>query len=261
MHRRWKSPQTMRSAVLLALPFALAACSDAGGGALRRGNQAAARGEFAAAEAEFQKAVAEAPRSARALELLGNAQWTLGKKPEAQERWRAALALDAAAADAHLGLARVELDRGAFEPALKHLEAVKEPRADEKALRAVVLLARGGEGDARLAQQAAGKALQLDPESKDALYTAGCAALALRDDAGAQRLFDRLLQTHQKSELGPLGLARLAAAKGQRTDVLLYLRATRKAMGDRWKSAEVLKDPAFAWLGRDAELAREVGDN
>lgn len=251
----------MRSAVLLAWSLALAACSDPGDAALRRGNQAAAKGELPAAEAEFAKAVAEAPRSARALELLGNAQWTNGKKAEAQKSWRAALAIDSSAAEAHLGLARVELDQTAFDAALTHLDAVKEARADEKALRAVVLLARGGEGDARRAQEAAGKALQLDPESKDALYTAGCAALALRDDAGAQRLFDRLLQKHEKSELGPLGLARLAAAKGQRTDVLLYLRATRKAMGDRWKSAEVLKDPAFAWLGRDAELAREVGEN
>jgi tetratricopeptide (TPR) repeat protein len=240
--------------------IALAACSEAGDGALRAGNQAAAQGDLVAAERHFARAVAEAPQKARAAELLGNVQWALGKQAQAETNWAAALVKDRDSAEGRLGLARVELARKDFAKALGHLDAVKAARPDEKALRAMVLLARGGEGDAQRAQAAAARALQLDPESKDALYTAGCAALALRDDAGAQRLFDRLLQKHAQSELGPLGLARLAAAKGQRTDVLLYLRATRKAMGPRWKSAEVLADPAFAFLDRDAELAREVGD-
>lgn len=240
--------------------IALGACSDPGESAVRRGNQAAARGDLEAAEAAFGAAAAEAPRSTRAHAFFGNALWARGKKAEAEAAWKKALELEPDDALAHLGLARAELARGAFDAALAHLDGVKTSRADEKVLRAVVLLARGGEGDARRAQEAAGKALAIDPDSKDALYTAGCAALALRDDAGAQRLFDRLLQKHEKSELGPLGLARLAAAKGQRTDALLYLRATRKVMGDRWKADEVLSDPAFAFLGRDAGLAREVGE-
>jgi hypothetical protein len=124
----------------------------------------------------------------------------------------------------------------------------------------MVLLARAQDGDARKAQDAARKALELEPDSIDALYVAGCAALALRDETGARKLFDRLLQNHKQSELGPLGMARLAAARGQRTDVLLYLRATRQAMGPRWKAADILADPAFAFLRADAELAREVGE-
>lgn len=249
----------LRRAALLSW-FALAGCSEPGEAAVRRGNQAAAKGDLEAAEAAFAAAAAEAPGSTRAHAFWGNALWARGKRAEAEAAWKKALELDRDDARAHLGLARAELARGAFTPALAHLDGVKESRVDEKVLRAVVLLARGQDGDARRAQEAAGKALTLEPDDKDALYTAGCAALALGDDAGAQRLFDRLLQKHEKSELGPLGLARLAASRGQRTDALLYLRAARKVMGDRWKASEVLADPAFAFLGRDGELAREVGE-
>lgn len=242
------------------IALSLEACAEPGEGALRKGNAAAAAGDLPVAVLAFTEAAQAAPKSAHARELLGNALFASGKQEGAEAAWAEALELDPEAKLARLGLARAELQRGNHAAALAHLDGIRAPWADEKTLRAVVLLARGGQGDAQGAQEAARKALELSPESKEALFAAGCAALSLRDDAGAQRIFDRLLQKHEGSELGPLGLARLAAVKGQRTDVLLYLRATRKAMGPRWNAQKVLADPAFRFLDGDAELAREVGE-
>lgn len=237
----------------LALGLALWGCSAPGERALRRGNEAARGGQFEAARDAFADAVKARPGDARALQLLGNALYQLGRTDEAETAWRQALERDAQASGARLGLARLALERHEAAQALSLLEAAEAPDAPAAAaealtLKGLALLERGGDGDAAAALETATDAEARVKEAPGALYVRGGALLALGRYSDSQAAFEALVRAHPTSPLGPYGLARLAAAQHRGTDVLLHLSAAKSAAGDTWKPESVAADPAFTFL-------------
>jgi tetratricopeptide (TPR) repeat protein len=90
------------------------------------------RHEFAAAIAYLDRQLAAAPRDLKALNLLGIALTGAGKRDAANERFRAALAIDPAFTPALKNLAVNEYDSGRYDAARGHFEgALKLAPTDE----------------------------------------------------------------------------------------------------------------------------------
>ena len=237
------------------------ACAEPGADSIARGNRAALEGRFEEAVAAFQQACAEAPKRARARALLGNALWADGKKPEALVAWQDALKLEPSELDAVLGLARIELQRGDATAAIDRLTKGLEGGSKRPDLRAGLALAfvqRNSEGDLTRALGDSEQALRTAPKDPDVLYTRGSVLTAAHRFEEAQNTLDRLERDHPTSALAPYGLARLAAAQGRKTDVMLHLRAARTVAGTHWEPQPVAADPAFAFLKDDPDFTREV---
>ena len=79
--------------------------------------------DFVGARAEAGALAAANPRSADALSLFGDSLWAVGLFPEAETRYRDAIALEHTHGRAHHGLARVLTARRDFGGALDHLQA------------------------------------------------------------------------------------------------------------------------------------------
>lgn len=228
-------------------------CLRAGEARLREGNQAARDGRLEDARKAFEAAAEALPTDPRPRELLGNVLFELGRPDEARAAWQQALTQDAQSQAAHLGLARLALDAqdaGAAIEALGSAPSATDPSlaAEAATVRGLALLERGGANDAEAALLAADEALRHAPGHAEALYVRGGALLVLGRYSDAQSALDELSTKHPASPLGPYGLARLAAAQGRATDVLLHLTAAKSAAGPTWRPERVAKDPAFAFL-------------
>lgn len=220
---------------------------------LREGNAAARAGRLEDAKRAFQAAAEASPLDPRPRELLGNVTYALGDAEAARWAWAAALERDGDSAPAHLGLARLALDAHDAGAALDELTQVGDGTdaalaAERETLKGLALLSRGAPGDALAALGAADAALARAPELPQALYVRGGALLVLGRYSDAQAALEQLQLRHPTSPLGPYGLARLAAAQGRATDVLLHLQAAKTAAGATWRPARVAGDPAFAFL-------------
>jgi predicted aspartyl protease/Flp pilus assembly protein TadD len=79
--------------------------------------------DFSGARVEAESLVTARPRSADALALFGDALWAVGLFPEAEGRYRDAIAIEHTHGRAHHGLARVLTARRDFGSALDHLTA------------------------------------------------------------------------------------------------------------------------------------------
>ncbi|MEW5741122.1 MAG: tetratricopeptide repeat protein [Myxococcota bacterium] len=240
------------------------ACRKPGEGKLREGNAAAQAGKLEEARRAFSEAALALPGDPRPRVLEGNAQFALGRLAEAQASWNAALERDPSNAEAHLGLARVALEGQDAGVALQHLSSVgagleSSLGVEVETVRARALLTRGAKGDAELALSAAEAALALRADFPQALHLKGSALLVLGRYSDAQAAFEHLQATHPKSPLGPYGLARLAAAQGRATDVLLHLQAAKTAAGPAWKAERVAADPAFVFLSTSEGFLALVG--
>jgi tetratricopeptide (TPR) repeat protein len=232
----------------------LPGCLRAGEARLREGNQAAREGRLDDARKAFQAAVEALPGDPRPRELLGNVLYELGRPGDARAAWQEALSLDGQSHHAHLGLARLALDAQDAGAALEALGTLRSAAVDsslaaeEAAVRGLALLQRGQPGDAEGALLAVDEALSHVPGHAVALYVRGGALLVLGRYSEAQASLDELSMKHPASPLGPYGLARLAAAQGRATDVLLHLTAAKAAAGAAWRPERVAADPAFAFL-------------
>jgi predicted aspartyl protease len=89
--------------------------------------------DFGGARSEGEVLAQANPRRADALALFGDALWAVGLFPEAETRYRDAIALEHTHARAHHGLARVLTARRDFGSAIDHLQAALavEPRDAE----------------------------------------------------------------------------------------------------------------------------------
>lgn len=233
----------MARPALLLLLLALAGCLDGASRHVREGNRAAAAGHLEAARAAFARAVEARPHDVRARVLLGHALATLQRGPAARAEYAAALEHAKDCAAARVGLARLELLGAAPESALELLAPV--PATEQTGLlKARALLARGRPGDGALALSALGAAT-----SPEAAYLRGNALVLERRFAEAQATLAALEPT--SPPLARYGMARVAAAQGRSTDVLMHLGAARVALGPRWQPAAVAADPAFDFV-RDA---------
>lgn len=246
-----------RAARLVAVALVCAGfsgCLKAGEARLREGNQAARDGRLEDARKAFEAAAEALPDDPRPRELLGNVLFELGRPEDARAAWQQALAHDGQSHPAHLGLARLALDAQDAGAALEVLAtppgAAVDPAlaAEEATVRGLALLERGNPGDAEGALVAADEALQHAPGHAEALYVRGGALLVLGRYSDAQSALDELSAKHPASPLGSYGLARLAAAQGRATDVLLHLNAAKTAAGAAWRPERVAADPAFAFL-------------
>lgn len=217
---------------------------------LAAGDEAARAGRWDAARLAWAEAASLDPRSAAALGRLGTAWWALERPDEARRAWSAALALAPAHPEASLGLARLALARGAPTEALEALTPLRagEPRLAEQKLRAQALLARGQAGDAEAALETARAAAGLAPQDPETRYLEGSAHLALRQLALASAAFEAAQRAAPTSALGPYGLARTAAARGDGPEALRHLAAARQAAAAAWAAERVASDPAFAFV-------------
>ncbi|MBK7858847.1 MAG: tetratricopeptide repeat protein [Archangiaceae bacterium] len=241
-----------------ALPLLLAlACSSPGQNEVDEGNRLAAAGRFDDAASSYRAACAKT-RSARPRELLGMSLHAAGKLDEARAAWLEAAQLQPDAADAQLGLSRIDLERGDLSAALDRLDRILERQPKNhraRTERAIVLLKRHGQGDAEHAYADSQLALASAPHDPDALYTHASACLASKKLAEATAAFGRLKPL--RPALAAWGLARVAAAESRNTDVIVHLREARDAADAGWVASEVREDPAFRYLWDDPEFSRE----
>lgn len=244
-----------RVAALALVCAVLGGCLRGGEAKLREGNRAARDGRLEDAQKAFAAAAEALPGDPRPRVLLGNVLFELGRPDEARAAWREALAQAPDSRAAHLGLARLALDAQDAGAALETLgppgpadEVDATLAAEEDTVRGLALLELGGAGDAERALAAADAALVHVPAHPEALYVRGGALLVLGRYSDAQAALEQLSSKHPSSPLGPYGLARLAAAQGRATDVLLHLAAAKSAAGPAWRPERVAADPAFAFL-------------
>ncbi|MCC6336675.1 MAG: tetratricopeptide repeat protein [Myxococcales bacterium] len=243
---------------------AVVGCRKPGEAKLREGNAAAKAGRLEEAQRAYAQAVKQLPFEARPRVLLGNALFELGRHEEARAAWTGAVERDAASVEARLGLARLALEANDAGAALEQLTGPADGvdpalLAQRETLRGLALLARGASGDAEAALTAAQDALSSAPDGPLALYVRGGALLVLGRYSDAQAALEQLQLKHPTSPLGPYGLARLAAAQGRATDVLLQLQAAKAAAGPAWKADRVAADPAFVFLSTSEGFLALVG--
>ncbi|MBI3181968.1 MAG: tetratricopeptide repeat protein [Myxococcales bacterium] len=256
-------PSTLGS-LLTAGAFLLTACTEPGQTEIARGNVLASRGEHEQAIEAFRAAVAAAPGKARPQELLGHALFDRKRLVEARAAYEgAARSEPRAAIEARIGLARIDAEEGKLDQAIARLDEVLagEPSNLYALLsRGNLAMRRGGPGDAERAITDTAEAMRIAPKNPSALYTRGCAFLAAQDPKAAGEAFELLKKAHPTSPLGPYGLARVAAASGRETDVVLHLRETKakaKGLPGAWDPEEIRKDPAFQFV-KDKKDFQEV---
>lgn len=109
------------------------------------------RGDWATARMYLERLVVLAPRSAEALNRLGQVLEAQGALPEAEATYRKALSLDSEYADALMGLAQVEARLGRGSQALAHIDAAIEiapGRSEAHLIRGRILEVNGRTDDA-----------------------------------------------------------------------------------------------------------------
>jgi tetratricopeptide (TPR) repeat protein len=95
------------------------------------GDRLLTRGDAAAAIPYFEAACKANPASSVAATELGVALFTAGKLEEAEDRFKSALVLDAAYADARFDLASVQAARGEWDDAVTEFQRVLAVRPDD----------------------------------------------------------------------------------------------------------------------------------
>ena len=149
----------------------------------------------------FEKIVGEHPDSARAQQLLGEANAAAGKRVEAEKHLRSALALRQDLRGVHLTLGELYLAGGDYANAQKEFaeEARLTPGSAMAAykLGSVMLL----NGDDKAAFSELSRAHALRPEMPQTEFELGKAAAALGENAKAESLFKKVIG--QSSELTP----------------------------------------------------------
>lgn len=248
------------TAVLLPL---LVACRAPGQRELDEGNRLARAGDYEGALGHF---VASAQRSARpavALSLQANALLALGRPGEAAAALEAARSAGGGQLEPgpRLSLLRAQLELGELDAGLALAQGPALPPALEprrQALLALLLLQRAGPGDAEQALAVCQRQLGAAPAEGDLLYAHGSALLATRRFDEASAAFRALEALSGGAGLGAYGQARLAAAQGRRTDVIVNLRRARAALGPKLTAERLGADPAFRFMARDPDFEQEL---
>lgn len=261
-------PAGMRNCSRTALALAalgLAACSEPGQTEMARGNALASRGQLDQAIEAYRAASAAASGKARPRELLGHALFGRRRLAEARGAYQEALRLEPPALEARIGLSRIEAEEGKLDQAIERLGEIlsAQPRNLHARLsRAHLYLRRAGAGDAQRAIEDTALAMRAAPKNASVLYTRGCAFLAAGEASGAREAFELLGRAHPDSPLAPYGLARVSAAQGKETDVVLHLRQTREKaqrLPGAWEPEQIEKDPAFQFIKEKKDFQEVFG--
>lgn len=254
----------LRSLLPAACLFAVA-CNEAGPTEIARGNVLVSRGKTAEAIEAYQAAARELPHKAQPRELLGHALLDQKRYAEARAAYQDAVAVEPPAIEARLGLARLATETGDLKEAFEQLDQVLrvQPQNLYALLsRANLELKRGGDADLEQALVDTGRAVSLDAKSEPVLFARGEAFLATRRLDEARQAFELLRKEHPRSPLGWYGLARVAAAAGDRATAIADLQKARASAAEQkqpWKPDEVRADPAFRSLSADPAFASAVG--
>jgi tetratricopeptide (TPR) repeat protein len=214
----------------------LCSCQDL---SLRAAHRAAAEGHLEEAVARFGPALRDHPDDLQVRLALSAALLRLGRLDEA--RLALAPALTRRPLDGVVARTAAELALAQGQPA-QALEALTDaPGEPEVALlRARARLARGGAGDAA---QALSELSACPADRPRGAYLRSQALLSLgRFDEAEAALRDL---EGPAPDWARYGLARLAAAQGERAAALQGLASARAAAGPRWRPEVVAADPAF----------------
>ncbi len=166
------------------------------------------------AEEQFRRAVALAPDLLPPRQHLGRLLLQHGRTGDALKELRAAAEIGPLERRLALWLADAELERGRAPEAAAQLESVAERFASVRALMALARLeARGGRNQA--AAEILERALELAPNSEEALAARAKVALALKAPVVAIRTLEALTRMHPEAtdHAYLLGVARLQVAE------------------------------------------------
>jgi tetratricopeptide (TPR) repeat protein len=253
-----------RIALLCAVLLALCGCEDRAQSLVGKGNAFAAKGKLDDAAKAYDEAARLVPTDSRPLELLGNVKLEQQDLTAARAAFEQALKLNPTSVEALVGLGRIEGESGRLDPALDYLSrAVDKSQDGSYAMlwQSVYLLRRGTAVDLEVALERADHALTAKASDPSWIYVRGNALVARKDFANAKAAFDELLRIAPQSPLADYGLARLAAAHGDRLGALAQLRQAReksKADGRSLPPEQVRKDPAFRFLENDPDFSQLV---
>jgi hypothetical protein len=216
----------------------LGSCLDGSSDFVCEGNRAARAGRLSEARSAYAKALEAQPRDIRARVLLAHTLVALHDAPGARSEYAAAMAQDTKNTGARVGLARLALTQHDASAALELL-APLAATTEISLLKARALLARGEPGDGARVQ-----AELKDEGSMEAVYLKGSALLLDRRFAEAQATLEALEPI--SAPLARYGMARVAAAQGRVSDLVLHLQAAKAALGAAWDTRAVAADPAFS---------------
>ncbi|MFL5321070.1 MAG: tetratricopeptide repeat protein, partial [Myxococcaceae bacterium] len=186
----------------------------------------------------------------------------LGRNEEARKAYESALMRLPSSVDARIGLARLDGEAGKRDEAIAQLASVLKTAPDNVLAltsHAALCVNRAAPGDLEAAVAETDHALTIAPDDERALYVRGNALLASKNQTDAQQIFERLGKTRPKSPLADYGLARVAAAKGDRLTALTELRSAlekAKEQPGALNASAVRADPAFHFLQADADFAQ-----
>lgn len=253
-----------RTGLLFSLCLLVFGCEGKGEALVARGNALAAKGELDEAAKAYDEGAKLLPNDSRPLELLGNVKLEVRDVGAARIAFEQALKINPSSVDSLLGLGRLEGQAGRLDQALQYLaQAVdKAPdRQDVRSWRAAYLVTRGAPADVELALKDVDHALSAQPDDPSALYVRGNALIAAKKYDDAKKSFEALAAAAPTSALADYGLARLAAAQGDRLGALAQLRAARDKSKNDPKALpgdEVRKDPAFRFLENDPDFLQLI---
>ncbi len=193
---------------------------------LETGLQLYRRGDLKGAEPHLTGALKRSPRDRRILEALGSIYARTDRWKQAEESFRAALAVEPASTGARLGLAAVCIDTGRYDEARVLLAEVqrRDPANPAARLKGALLDVRLG----RTAEAEAGarEAIARQPASAEAHYILG---LALERRAAIAEAAAEMRRAREISPDHPGALSHL---------VTLLTRLGQTAEAARWRAAQ-----------------------
>jgi tetratricopeptide (TPR) repeat protein len=142
----------------------------------------------------LEKAIEAEPRRLNHRLNLGIAMSRLGRRDEAIDAYRSALAIDDGFADAHFLLANSLRNAGSMAEAAEHYGAVLDLDSDHVAARINLGSIRYLEGDVMAAIENWESALSSSPEHVDLLFNLGLAYRALEDHGRSSKYLRRFLE-------------------------------------------------------------------
>jgi putative PEP-CTERM system TPR-repeat lipoprotein len=222
-----------RMASVLAVSFALTACSDSPDKLIAAAREHLAKNDPAAASIELKNALAKDPNLAEARFLLGKALLEGGDPANAEVELKKAAELQYSADKVAVLMVRSLLGRGQFKKVVDDYAALEPADPLERAeIKTGVGYAYAALGKPEQASAALAAAVSAKPDHAPALLGQARMKAAQQDMAGAQAIVDGVLAKDPKQIDALLFRAGLQAVAGQREAALATYRAVLDVRAD-----------------------------